>query len=220
LSFVPRLMLQEFLNQRRQMVAHQLRGRGIVDKRILAAFEAIPRHLFVPEQAQFLAYEDCPHPIGFGQTISQPFIVAYMIQSLELADTERVLEVGTGSGYQAAILSQLVRDVHTIELISAFAERATHTLAELGIENVSIHVGDGSQGWPSSAPYDAIIVSAAASHVPKSLLDQLSEHGRMILPVGKAGFQMLQLWEREGNSFSQETLLPVAFVQLRGSEGM
>ena len=213
-------MPQEFLEERKHMVARQLKARGINDEHVLAAFESIPRHVFVPEDAREWAYEDCPHPIGFGQTISQPFIVAYMIQSLELADTERVLEVGTGSGYQAAILSQLVRDVHTIELISAFAERATHTLAELGIENVSIHVGDGSQGWPSSAPYDAIIVSAAASHVPKSLLDQLSEHGRMILPVGKAGFQMLQLWEREGNSFSQETLLPVAFVPLRGSEGM
>jgi len=211
-------MLQEFLNERRQMVANQLRGRGIVDKRILAAFEAIPRHLFVPEQAQFLAYEDCPHPIGFGQTISQPFIVAYMIQVLGLTGLERVLEVGTGSGYQAAILSQLVQDVQTVELIPALAERATHTLAEIGIENVSVHIGDGSQGWPPSAPYDAIIVSAAALRVPKSLLSQLSNQGRMILPVGKAGFQMLQLWRCEKESFSHEMLLPVAFVPLKGKE--
>ncbi len=213
-------MLQEFLDERKHMVAHQLRARGITDARVLAAFESIPRHLFVPEESRPWAYEDCPHPIGFGQTISQPFIVAVMTQSLELIGTERVLEVGTGSGYQAVILSCLAQEVHTIELIPALADRAAHTLADLGIKNVFVHIGDGSQGWAESAPYEAIIVAAAAPRVPKSLLKQLTDHGRMILPVGGSGYQELELWRREGESFSQETLLPVAFVPLRGKEGV
>jgi len=213
-------MLQEFLDERKQMVARQLRARGIIDARVLAAFESIPRHLFVPEELRPWAYEDCPHPIGFGQTISQPFIVAFMTQSLELIGAERVLEVGTGSGYQAAILSCLAQEVHTIELIPALADRAAHTLADLGIKNVFVHIGDGSQGWAESAPYEAIIVAAAAPRAPKSLLKQLTNHGRMILPVGGSGYQELELWRREGESFSQETLLPVAFVPLRGKEGV
>ena len=213
-------MLQKFLDERKHMVERQLRARGINDARVLAAFEAIPRHHFMPEEARELAYEDYPHPIGFGQTISQPYIVAYMTQSLGLTGTEQVLEVGTGSGYQAAILSRLVHEVHTIELIPALADRAAHTLAGLGVTNVFIHIGDGSLGWSESAPYDAIMVTAAAPRVPKSLLNQLADHGRMILPVGERGFQVLELWTREGESFSQETLLPVAFVPLRGKEGM
>lgn len=213
-------MLQEFLDERKRMVEYQLRARGINDARVLAAFELIPRHLFVPQEAREWAYEDCPHPIGFGQTISQPYIVAYMTQMLELLDTERVLEVGTGSGYQAAILSRLVREVHTVELIPSLAKRAAHTLANLDVTNVFIHIGDGSQGWVKSAPYDAIIVTAAAPRVPKSLLNQLTDPGRMILPVGDSGYQKLELWQREGNSFLQETLLPVAFVPLRGKDGV
>jgi len=213
-------MLQEFLEERKRMVERQLRGRGIIDVRVLAAFESIPRHLFVPEESQPWAYEDRPHPIGFGQTISQPYIVAYMTQSLGLTGTEHVLEVGTGSGYQAAILSCLAQEVHTIELIPSLADRASHTFADLGVKNIFIHIGDGSQGWMEFAPYDAIIVTAAAPRVPKSLLNQLADHGRMILPVGESGFQELELWRREGESFSQETLLPVAFVPLRGKEGV
>jgi protein-L-isoaspartate(D-aspartate) O-methyltransferase len=213
-------MSQEFLDERKQMVTYQLQARGISNQRVLEAFEFIPRHRFVPDEAHMLAYEDCPHRIGFGQTISQPFIVAYMTQALALTGTERVLEVGTGSGYQAAILARLVREVHTVELIPALAERAAHTLTELGITNVFIHIGDGSLGWSETAPYDAIIVSAAAPRVPKSLLNQLTEHGRMILPVGESGAQELQLWRREGESFSYEMLLPVAFVPLKGKEGV
>jgi len=212
-------MLREFPDERKYMVERQLRTRGINNARVLAAFELIPRHLFVPEESREWAYEDCPHPIGFKQTISQPFIVAYMTQLLELTGAERVLEVGTGSGYQAAILSNLAREVHTIELIPALADRAARTLADLGVTNVFIHTGDGSQGWIESAPYDAIIVTAAAPHVPKPLLDQLTDHGRMILPVGGSGFQELELWQREGESFSYEPLLPVAFVLLRGKDG-
>ena len=214
------VMLQDFLEERKRMVERQLRGRGIINARVLAAFESIPRHLFVPQESREWAYEDCPHLIGFGQTISQPFIVAYMTQALELDGSEHMLEVGTGSGYQAAILSCLVREVHTVELIPSLADRAAQTLTGLGLTNVFIHIGDGSQGWAESAPYDAILVSAAAPRVPKSLLDQLADHGRMILPVGKAGFQMLEFWRREGEFFSHETLLSVAFVPLRGKEGI
>jgi protein-L-isoaspartate(D-aspartate) O-methyltransferase len=211
---------EEFLEERKLMVERQLRGRGIYEARLLAAFESIPRHLFVPEDLRLLAYEDCPHPIGYGQTISQPYIAAYMTRSLGLTGTEHMLEVGTGSGYQAAILSRLVADVHTIELIPALADRAAHILAELGLTNVFVHIGDGSRGWIKEAPYDAIMVTAAAPRAPKSLLNQLAGQGRMILPVGPSGYQDLQLWTRQGDSFSQETLLPVAFVPLRGKEGV
>lgn len=213
-------MSHDFLEERKRMVARQLRGSGISNPRVLEAFESIPRHLFVPEESREWAYEDHPLPIGFQQTISQPYIVAYMTQILDLAGTERVLEVGTGSGYLAAILSALALEVHTIELIPALAERAETTLTSLGITNVIVHIGDGSQGWIESAPYDAIIVSAAAPRVPKSLLNQLADHGRMILPVGGGGYQELELWRRDGESFSHETLLSVAFVPLRGKEGV
>ncbi|MBI4762351.1 MAG: protein-L-isoaspartate(D-aspartate) O-methyltransferase [Chloroflexota bacterium] len=213
-------MEQNFVTERRLMVERQLRGRGISDRRVLDAFEAVPRHLFVPEEYRHLAYEDGPLPIGFGQTISQPFIVAYMTQLLDLTGKERVLEVGTGSGYQAAILSALTAEVHTIELIPALAERARATLAQIGVTNVSIHIGDGSLGWEAAAPYDAILVTAAGPRVPPPLLKQLADGGRMVLPVGERGAQVLELWRREGEQFSQETLLPVAFVPLRGKEGL
>ena len=211
---------QDFLDARKLMAARQLRARGISDRRVLEAFESIPRHLFVPAEYRNSAYADSPLPIGFRQTISQPFIVAYMLELLELTGVERVLEVGTGSGYQAAVLSALTAEVHTTELIPALAERAAKTLAELGIANVHVHLGDGSQGWHRSAPYDAIIVSAAGPRVPKSLLDQIADGGRMILPVGEVGVQYLELWRRQAETFSHETLLPVAFVPLKGKEGV
>jgi len=213
-------MDRDFPAERKLMAARQLKARGISDRRVLEAFESIPRHLFVPAEYVDSAYEDRPLSIGFGQTISQPYIAAYMTQSLALTGVERVLEVGTGSGYQAAILSPLAREVHSVELIPDLADRAAKTLADLGITNVFIHLGDGSQGWIESAPYDAIIVTAAALHVPKPLLDQLVDHGRMILPVGKTGVQELEFWTREGDSFSHETLLPVAFVPLHGKDGV
>lgn len=211
--------MNEFSKERKQMVAYQLYARGINDPRVLEAFAVVPRHLFVPEDSLEWAYEDRPLLIEYDQTISQPYIVAYMVQALHLTGTERVLEVGTGSGYQAAILSHLAQEVHTIELIEPLAKRASHTLNVAGITNVLTHLGDGSQGWAESAPYDAIIVSAAAQQVPKSLLDQLASHGRLILPVSAGKYQKLELWRREDNSFSHETLLPVAFVPLRGGEG-
>jgi protein-L-isoaspartate(D-aspartate) O-methyltransferase len=213
-------MEQDFVAERRLMVERQLRGRGISDRRVLEAFETVPRHLFVPEEYRHLAYEDGPLPIGFSQTISQPFIVAYMTQLLDLTGNERVLEVGTGSGYQAAILSALTAEVHTIELIPALAERARKTLEQLGVTNVSIHIGDGSLGWEEAAPYDAILVTAAGPRVPPPLLKQLADGGRMVLPVGERGAQVLELWRREGEKFTHETLLPVAFVPLRGREGL
>jgi len=213
-------MEQDFVEKRKLMVERQLMGRGIIDRRVLEAFASISRQLFVPAEYRSSAYEDSPLPIGFNQTISQPFIVAYMTQALALTGAERVLEVGTGSGYQAAILSRLAAEVHTVELIPALAERAKRVLDELAITNVFIHVSDGSLGWDRSAPYDAILVTAAGPRVPKSLLNQLADGGRMILPVGEVGDQVLELWQREGDSFSNETMLSVAFVPLRGREGV
>jgi protein-L-isoaspartate(D-aspartate) O-methyltransferase len=210
----------DFREARKHMVEHQLRARSIRDQRVLDAFGSIPRHLFVPEQAQEQAYQDRPQRIGYEQTISQPYVVAYMTQALGLTGTERVLEVGTGSGYQAAILSRLAREVHTVELIPSLAERAAKTLADLEIKNVFIHIGDGSQGWDQAAPYDAIMVTAGGPRVPHSLLSQLANHGRMILPVGERIPQRLELWRREGDAFSREPLFPVAFVPLRGKEGI
>lgn len=212
--------MNEFREERKQMVAYQLYARGIKDLRVLDSFAEVPRHIFVPEDALEWAYDDRPLLIGYDQTISQPYIVAYMVQALHLTGAERVLEVGTGSGYQAAILSRLAQEVYTIELIEPLAESAARALAVVGATNVFIHIGDGSRGWPEAAPYDAIIVSAAAQHVPKSLLDQLSSHGRMILPVSTGKYQNLELWTREDDSFSHETLIPVAFVPLRGGKGI
>ena len=213
------MMLQDFAEARKRMVASQLRPRGINDRRVLDAFEFVPRHLFVPEDEREWSYDDYPLPIGFQQTISQPYIVGYMLQMLALTGTERVLEVGTGSGYQTALLSRLVAEVHTIELIPALAERASNVLVGIEATNIFLHIGDGSQGWTEAAPYDAIVVSAAAPQVPQPLLDQLADHGRMILPVGERGFQELELWRHEGDSFTHESLLAVAFVPLRRMDG-
>jgi protein-L-isoaspartate(D-aspartate) O-methyltransferase len=211
--------LKDFAVERRRMVAEQLRSRGINDARVLAVFESTPRQLFIPEESQPWAYADAPQQIGFGQTISQPYIVALMTQLLNLTGSERVLEVGAGSGYQAAILAQLAMEVHTVEFIPELAERAARTLAELGLGNVHVHSGDGSQGWPPSAPYDAILVAAAAPQVPPPLLEQLAENGRMIIPVGRHGYQALELWRREQGTLEHKSILPVAFVPLRGRHG-
>ncbi|PWH17542.1 MAG: protein-L-isoaspartate O-methyltransferase [Anaerolineae bacterium] len=212
-------MDDEQTQARRRMVNNQLIPRGIRDPRVLAAFEAIPRHLFVPPEYQSWAYDDAPQPIGHEQTISQPYIVALMSELLSLTGVERVLEVGTGSGYQAAILAKLAAEVHTVELIPALAERARRTLEALNLTNVYVHCADGSLGWPEAAPYQGILVAAAAPAIPPPLLAQLAEAGRLVLPVGARGFQRLEVWRKVGNAFSNETILPVAFVPLRGKHG-
>lgn len=198
------------------MVETQIRARGLDDPRVLGALAAVPRHLFVPESLQHHAYDDEPLPIGEGQTISQPYIVAYMTAALELEGGEKALEVGTGSGYQTAVLASLVRSVWTIEVVSELAERARAKLALLGFENIAYRVGDGAQGWPEEAPFDAIMVTAAPERVPAALEAQLAPGGRMIVPVGRE-FQELVLVRRGEAGLTRERLLPVRFVPLVGS---
>jgi protein-L-isoaspartate(D-aspartate) O-methyltransferase len=213
------MKIDPFTRERENMLSVQIAGRGIVDERILDAMRTIPRHLFVPKESQQNAYEDFPLPIGYQQTISQPYIVAFMTNMLDLQGNEQVLEVGTGSGYQAAVLSLLVKKVHTLERIPELAERARQTLQELGIKNVEVHVGDGSLGWPQDAPYQAILVTAAAPAAPQALLDQLDSGARMIIPVGGQFQQVLELWRREKEGLKSEAILPVAFVPLKGKQG-
>lgn len=209
----------QFARERFKMVAEQLKPRGIRDPRVLAAFETIPRHIFVPKEEQAWSYGDYPQPIGYSQTISQPYVVALMTESLNLTGTEKVLEVGTGSGYQAAILSMLAAEVYTVEVIPELSDRARKAIDSLEINNIHIHLGDGSMGLPAYAPFDAITVTAAAPHAPRPLLDQLSENGRMIVPVGNRVYQELELWQRIGGEFKSKIILPVAFVPLRGKHG-
>ncbi len=209
----------EYAEERERMVREQLMTRDIRDQRVLQAMRSVPRHRFVPPEYRHLAYADGPLPIGQGQTISQPYIVALMTQLLELKGDEVVLEVGTGSGYQAAILAQLAREVHTIERHSSLAESAEAILKELGVMNVFVHVGDGSKGLSEHAPYDGIIVTAAAPRVPQPLLNQLADQGRLVLPVGGRGAQFLERWQRRGTSFHAEQIAPVAFVPLIGEFG-
>lgn len=208
-----------FAPQRSHMVAEQLAARGIRDERVLAAMDAVPRHRFVPLTEREQAYEDRPLPIPNSQTISQPYIVAYMLQALTLSGTEKALEIGTGSGYQAALLGELVAEVHTVERHPQLAGEAERVLGELGYTHVHVHCADGSRGWPESAPYDAIIVAAGAPVVPQPLLDQLSAAGRLIIPIGEAGGQILQLWQRTATGFDFDELVPVAFVPLIGRHG-
>ena len=213
------MKIDPFTRERENMVNIQIARRGIVDERILDAMRTIPRHLFVPEEYQRDAYDDCALPIGHEQTISQPYIVAFMTNILDLQGNECVLEVGTGSGYQAAVLSLLVKKVHTMERIPALADKAQKTLQELGIKNVEVHQGDGSLGWLDHAPYQAILVTAAAPAAPKVLLDQLDVGGRMVIPVGGRYQQILELWRRNQEGLKSQTILPVVFVPLKGQQG-
>jgi protein-L-isoaspartate(D-aspartate) O-methyltransferase len=182
-----------FLNLRLRMVDSQLRARGVCDPRVLDAMLRVPRHAFAPGGLRDQAYEDHPLPIGEGQTISQPYIVARMLEALELSPTDRVLEVGTGSGYLTALLAELATQVFSVERHAALADAARELLARMGYANVRVIVGDGSRGFAEGAPYDAIIVSAAAAEVPRALVEQLAEGGRMIIPVGPVDSQQLQL---------------------------
>jgi protein-L-isoaspartate(D-aspartate) O-methyltransferase len=206
----------DFAAERRRMVEEQIRRRGLRDPKVLAAMEQVPRHRFVPGGARAEAYADHPLPIGYKQTISQPYIVALMTSLLGIKRGDRVLEIGTGSGYQAAVLSRIAGDVYTIEIVSPLAERARRTLAELGYGNVHVRTGDGYKGWPDRAPFDAILVTAAPPVVPEPLLVQLKVGGRLVLPVGDY-FQNLTVYtKRPDGSFEKEKVLPVRFVPMTG----
>ncbi len=209
----------DFNSLRERMVQEQLESRNIYDPRVLMAMRSIPRHYFVPDELRHLAYRDGPLPIGFEQTISQPFIVAYMTQCLQLSGHENVLEIGTGSGYQTAILAQLAGHVVSIERHGPLAESAAQKLDALGVDNVEIHEGDGSQGVPDMAPFDAILVSAAVPAIPNMLMKQLAEGGRLILPVGDNYQQNLQRVYRVENTWQIEELMPVMFVLMVGRYG-
>lgn len=198
------------------MVSTQIERRGVTTQRVLEAMRTIPRHLFVPEELQDMAYEDYPLPIGYGQTISQPYIVALMTSLLGLEGKEKVLEIGTGSGYQAAVLSQVAQEVHSVEIIPQLATQAAQRLTSLGYLNVQVHCADGSLGWPAAAPYDAVLVTASAPAVPQVLLQQLTPWGTLVLPVGGRGYQYLERWTFEQGTWQPESILPVAFVPLRG----
>ncbi|HXW54274.1 MAG TPA: protein-L-isoaspartate(D-aspartate) O-methyltransferase [Candidatus Cybelea sp.] len=209
----------DFESARRTMVSRQIRERGIQSARVLAAMESVPRHLFVPPDQIASAYTDEPLPIGEGQTISQPFMVAAMAEALGLEGRERVLEIGAGSGYQAAVLSLLAREVVAVEAQPSLAASARERMARLGYTNVCIEQGDGSLGWPSAAPYDAILVTAAAPSVPPPLVEQLGNGGRLVVPVGRSEYQeLLRITKRDGET-SQESLYACRFVPLVGRYG-
>jgi len=205
---------------RRRMVDDQIQRRGVKDARVLAAMRRVPRHLFVPEPGRARAYDDGPLPIGEGQTISQPYIVAFMTEALAVGPGDRVLEIGTGSGYQAAVLAEIVKEVFSIEILDRLAADATRRIAELGYRNVTVRVGDGWFGWPDKAPFDAILVAAAPGEVPPALIDQLKPGGRLVIPVGRTGptdAQNLVRITRTAEGTRRELLLPVRFVPMTGA---
>jgi protein-L-isoaspartate(D-aspartate) O-methyltransferase len=208
----------DFAAAREKMVREQIAGsgRGVKNQRVLAAMGKVPRHEFVPPDVRRAAYSDGPLPIGYGQTISQPFVVAFMTEQLDPKPNDRVLEVGTGSGYQAAILAELVRDVYTIEIVEPLAKRAQSDLTRLGYKNVHVRAGDGYRGWPEAAPFDAIIVTCAPENVPQPLVEQLKDGGRMIIPVGDHSGQALHLLEKRGAALVERAVLPVRFVPMTG----
>ena len=208
--------VSEFAAQRQRMVERQLKDRGIKDERVLAAMGKVPREAFVPPESRAASYEDGPLPIGYDQTISQPYIVAFMTEQLRLSPTDHVLEVGTGSGYQAAILAELAGEVYTIEIVAPLAQSAEAALQRLGYKNVHVKVGDGYKGWPENAPFDAIIVTCAPDKVPQLLTDQLKESGRMIIPVGDRFAQQLYLLEKKNGQLKESVTLPVRFVPMSG----
>jgi protein-L-isoaspartate(D-aspartate) O-methyltransferase len=209
-----RTSVVDFASERQRMVMEQLMQRGIHEDRVLAAMAKVPREEFVPQNLRASSYSDGPLPIGHEQTISQPYIVAFMTEQLRPSSKDRVLEIGTGSGYQAAILAKLVADVYSIEIIEPLAKNAEATLQRLGYKNVHIQVGDGYKGWPEFAPFDAIIVTCAPDHVPQPLTEQLKEGGRMIIPVGGQFAQELYLFEKKNGKLNESAVLPVRFVPM------
>ncbi len=204
-----------WVDARERMVTEQLANRGVTDERVLAAMRRVPRHELVPERQRPHAYEDRPLRIGLGQTISQPYVVAAMSEAVALKGGEKVLEVGTGSGYQAAVLAELGASVYTIEIEPELAERARRDLERLGYQNVHVRAGDGYRGWPEEAPFDAIVVTAAPDHVPPALLEQLAVGGRMVLPVGNF-YQELLLLRKDEDGVHRRSLMGVRFVPMRG----
>jgi protein-L-isoaspartate(D-aspartate) O-methyltransferase len=200
---------------RARMVQEQIIARGIRDPRLLEALRTIPRHRFVPPEMQPAAYQDTPLPIGLGQTISQPYVVAFMTEALELKPQDRVLEIGTGSGYQAAVLSLLAREVYSMEIVERLGKQAEARLKEMGYSNVRVRIGNGYRGWPEAAPFDAIIVTAAPEDVPRALVEQLRLGGRMVVPVGRFEQDLIRI-RRTPKGLERENLLPVRFVPMVG----
>lgn len=205
-----------FAVKRAEMVTQQIIGRGIKDARVLTAMRKVPRHKFIPESEYQHAYDDSPLPIGYDQTISQPYIVAYMTEALHLTGSERVLEIGTGSGYQAAVLSELAKEVYTIEIVVPLCKQAGERLEELGYRNVHVLCGDGYSGWPEFAPFDAIIITAAPAHIPEPLIKQLKSGGRMVAPVGRLYQELVLISKDEQGVVKRKKLLPVRFVPMTG----
>lgn len=208
-----------FYAGRKEMVENQIIARGIADKKVINAMLKVERHLFVPDEYVQQAYEDYPLPIGEGQTISQPYIVALMTQSLALTKTSKVLEIGTGSGYQAAILAEICDSVYTIELFETLSKQAEITLNEVGYKNIRLKSGDGYAGWEQFGPFDAIIVTCAPTHVPQALQYQLAEGGKMVIPVGQANNQELVLYEKKNNNIHKKDIVPVRFVPMLDKSG-
>ncbi|MGH9314515.1 MAG: protein-L-isoaspartate(D-aspartate) O-methyltransferase [Vicinamibacterales bacterium] len=200
---------------RRRMIDDQIRARGITNQAVLDAMRKVPRHLFVPPSLRDAAYDDGPLPIGQGQTISQPYIVAYMTEALGIRPGEHVLEIGTGSGYQAAVLAEIAREVYTIEIVPELAERARQTLAGLGYKNVFVRTGNGYAGWPEKAPFPRIMVTAAPDDIPPALVEQLAPGGTMVLPVGTA-FQEMTIVTKTAQGIARKTTIPVRFVPMIG----
>jgi protein-L-isoaspartate(D-aspartate) O-methyltransferase len=205
----------DLIRLREKMIREQLEGRDVKDPRVLASMAKVPRHEFVPRDLIESAYDDCALPLRMGQTISQPYIVGYMTQALELKGTERVLEIGTGSGYQAAVLAEIVQEVYTIEILPELAEQAALTLAGLDYRNIHFRIGDGYAGWPEHAPYDRIIVTAAPEKVPQPLIDQLKIGGRMIIPIGRMD-QELAILDKDSAGITRRSTIPVRFVPMTG----
>ena len=205
--------MEQFELQRKQMVKYQLRARDIQDKRVLTAMSKVPRHQFVDSSWRDLAYSDRPLPIGHQQTISQPYIVAYMTEAAEISPDAKVLEIGTGCGYQAAVLGEIAQKVYSIEIISQLAARARQTLTQLGYENIEVKTGDGYQGWAEHAPYDAIIVTAAPKRIPQPLIDQLAINGKMVIPVG-TWYQDIIVLTKTQDRIIEEKTIPVRFVPM------
>jgi protein-L-isoaspartate(D-aspartate) O-methyltransferase len=206
---------EQFLRMRERMVTEQLQARDVKDARVLAAMRKVARHVFVPDALADSAYDDNPLSLMLGQTISQPYIVGYMTQALELRGSERVLEIGTGSGYQAAVLAELVAEVYSIEILPELAAKAQSTLDALGYKNIRLRCSDGYMGWPEAAPFDRIIVTAAPDHVPQPLIDQLKPGGKMIIPLGSMD-QDLVLIEKSQQGISRRSTIPVRFVPMTG----